>query len=281
LQRLNVGFSRAKERIHIFHSQPFDSFRGAISQAISHYRNQLEIARKRPDADDTDPSSPMEARVLNWLGQTVFIQKLGDLVEIDTQFELGAYLRQLDPTYKHPAYRVDFLLKVQSQKGPINIIIEYDGFKEHFTNLTEVDAANYGDYYKAEDVERQKVLEGYGYRFLRINRFNVGRDPVRTLDERLLRLASEALQDVQPHGMVGEVNETAEAIITGEKKVCTTCGEVRAMDDFRDAATRSGMGRKCRHCKEEEARANAQNAADRAVHRTGRGRWRRRPQRRW
>jgi hypothetical protein len=29
LQRLNVGFSRAKERIHFFHSMPLDAYRGA------------------------------------------------------------------------------------------------------------------------------------------------------------------------------------------------------------------------------------------------------------
>jgi very-short-patch-repair endonuclease len=37
----------------------------------------------------------------------------------------------------------------------------------------------------ADDIYRQKVLEGYGYRFLRINRFNIGNDPVTTLNERI------------------------------------------------------------------------------------------------
>jgi very-short-patch-repair endonuclease len=92
---------------------------------------------------------------------------------------------------------LDFLVKVQSGKGVISIIIEYDGFKEHFTDLEKVDAYNHEDYYRPDDVERQKVLEGYGYRFLRINRFNLGRDPVKTLDARLSKLAQDALQDAQ------------------------------------------------------------------------------------
>jgi hypothetical protein len=70
-------------------------------------------------------------------------------------------------------------------------IAKYDGLKEHFTDLDEIDASNYGLYMKPEDVERQKVLESYGYRFLRLNRFNLGNDPVRTLDERLARMGCE------------------------------------------------------------------------------------------
>jgi hypothetical protein len=38
---------------------------------------------------------------------------------------------------------LDFLVKVQSGKGVISIIIEYDGFKEHFTDLEKVDAYNH------------------------------------------------------------------------------------------------------------------------------------------
>src|SRR5262245_45045655 len=39
--------------------------------------------------------------------------------EIIAQFELGKYLKQLDPTYHHPDYRVDFLIRVS------------DGGKQH------------------------------------------------------------------------------------------------------------------------------------------------------
>ena len=290
LQRLNVGFSRAKERIHFFHSMPLDAYRGAIAQAINHYINQREIARRRPTFGDTDPNSPMERQVLSWLEQTRFVQLLDEFVEIDAQFELGAYLRQLDPGYRHPAYRVDFLMKVQAQNRVISIVIEYDGFQEHFTDLEKVDAYNHEDYYRPEDVERQKVLEGYGYRFLRINRFNLGRDPVKTLDVRLSKLAHEALQDARPDEIIDEVKGTAEGLISGDKKICTTCGEVRDIGDFKDPDLKHRTGRKCMHCKRQEAAGRAQKVAHKAEQqatkaaipvRPNHSRRRGRPRRRW
>ena len=35
------------------------------------------------------------------------------------------------------------------------------------------------------------MLECYGYKFLRINRFNVGKNPITTLDERIANLIKE------------------------------------------------------------------------------------------
>ena len=66
----------------------------------------------------------------------------------------------------------------------------------------------------------QKVLEGYGYHFLRINQFNLGRDPVRALDERLLRLAGDALKEAKSHALVDETKEIAEGILNGDKPSC-------------------------------------------------------------
>ena len=144
----------------------------------------------------------MEKKVLAWLDQTQLMQRFRSHIEIDAQYPIGEYLRQLDPTYQHPNYKVDFLVKIRGKDKTISIIIEYDGFKEHFTVLDEIDASNYGLYMKPQDVERQKVLESYGYRFLRLNRFNLGKDPVRTLDERLSRMVQEALQAAKPHAPV-------------------------------------------------------------------------------
>jgi very-short-patch-repair endonuclease len=184
LQRLNVGFSRARERIHFFISKPIKQFYGAIGKALQHFKGVLETAKTAPGPSDTDPKSPMEKKVLGWLNQTQLMQQFGDYIEID------------------PNYKVDFLIKISGGGKSISIIVEYDGFKEHFTDLDEIDASNYGLYMKPEDVERQKVLESYGYRFLRVNRFNLGKDPVRTLDERLARMAHEALQATKPHPLV-------------------------------------------------------------------------------
>jgi very-short-patch-repair endonuclease len=76
----------------------------------------------------------------------------------------------------------------------LKIVIEYDGFKEHFIDREEVNESNYLHYMKDDDIYRQKVLEGYGYKFLRINRFNIGDDPVETLDYRLQNLLKKNLK---------------------------------------------------------------------------------------
>jgi very-short-patch-repair endonuclease len=249
LQRLNVGFSRAKEQMHFFLSKPIEEFSGAIGKALQHFKGVLEKAKTAPGPADTDPKSPMEKRVLGWLNQTQLMQRFGNHIEIDAQYPIGEYLRQLDPTYQHPNYKVDFLIKIRGKDRSISIIIEYDGFKEHFTDLNEVDASNYGLYMKPEDVERQKVLESYGYRFLRLNRFNLGKDPVRTLDERIFRIAEEILQAAKPHPFVAKVKEQSDGLANGDMRQCSVCEEVKSIDEFRDMKLARGYGRKCQSCK--------------------------------
>ena len=136
---------------------------------------------------DVDPDSPMEAKLLNCLKQTKFYQEHASALEVIPQFPIGKYLRQLDPTYSHPDYRVDFLLRLSVEGRIHSLIIEYDGFQEHFTDLEAVDASNYQYYYRESDIEREKILESYGYRMLRVNRFNLGKDPVATLSQRLFQ----------------------------------------------------------------------------------------------
>src|SRR5690606_30082433 len=74
LQRVNVGFSRAKERIHFVLSKPVEQFRGSIGRVLTHYKALLE-ARSVPEVDDTDPKSPMERKVLDWITKTSFYQR--------------------------------------------------------------------------------------------------------------------------------------------------------------------------------------------------------------
>lgn len=189
-QRLNVGFSRAKECIHLIMSKQIDQFEGSIRDTLVHYKKQLEDGKNEPDINDVDPSSPMEQKVLHWILQTNFWKENIDSTELKPQFPIGEYLRQLDKTYIHPKYKVDFLLIHNNQK----IIIEYDGFEEHFKNLDEVNEFNYERYYSDDDVYRQKVLMGYGYKFLRINRFNCGNNPVETLNTRLYQLIDKQVK---------------------------------------------------------------------------------------
>ena len=170
-------------------------------------------------------------------------------MEIIPQFPIGNYLRQLDPTYDHPRYRVDFLLRLKVGEKVHQLIIEYDGFAEHFTNLDAVDAANYRYYYRASDVEREKILESYGYRMLRVNRFNVGKDPVATLSERLYRLTKHLIAKVEPHELVKKNQEIIKGLESGQLKKCSRCGGIRQARAFEDKSLKSGIGRVCKTCK--------------------------------
>jgi len=183
-QRMNVGFSRAKECIHFVLSKPIEEFRGEIKNAMLHYQNELKIGKKRI-VKKLD--SKMEYKIDEIFHNTKFYKENKEEVEFIPGFELGKYLKQLNKDYNHPNYKVDFLLIFNEMK----IVIEYDGFKEHFVDREEVNESNYKYYMKDDDIYRQKVLEGYGYKFLRINRFNIGDDPIETLDNRLQDLVKK------------------------------------------------------------------------------------------
>lgn len=189
-QRLNVGLSRAKECMHFVLSKPIDQYTGTVKQFLQHYQNTLLEAQKEPDSTSVDKSSGMEPLVLEWIKQTKFWEENKGNAEILPQFELGKYLKQLDRSYNHPKYRVDFLLVHYDGKGNEHkIIIEYDGFLEHFSDSAHiVSESNYQEYYSPEDVYRQHVIEGYGYRFIRINKFNLGDNPIATLDARIQKI---------------------------------------------------------------------------------------------
>jgi very-short-patch-repair endonuclease len=186
-QRLNVGLSRAKECMHFVISKPIDQYVGTAKEFLQHYSNVLLDGQKEVDSTKVDKKSGMEPLILNWFYQTKFWTENKETAEILPQFELGKYLKQLDKNYKHPNYRVDFLLVYDDNEGiQHKIIIEYDGFLEHFGDSSGiVNKLNFEEYYSPEDVYRQHVLEGYGYRFIRINKFNLGKNPIEILDCRI------------------------------------------------------------------------------------------------
>ncbi len=269
VQRLNVGFSRAQEMIWFVHSMPISTYKGAIGQALNHYLNVLRSKDVR--ADQTDPASPMEAKLLGWLQNTEFVQMHPEEVEILPQFPVGEYLRQLDPTYVHPDWRVDFLLTFQSTKGPVHVVIEYDGFEHHFQKGKQVHIGNHQRYLVEADIERQLTLESYGYRFLRVNRFNLGKDPVTTLSDRLTALIEVAAGEPTSKA-VNQVLEQAAGLASKELKACSRCGKIQRLDAFFDPGLKSGEGghgRVCMPCKDKES---AETAARPLVRR--RRRWR-------
>jgi hypothetical protein len=137
-QRLNVGFSRAKECMHFVLSKPLDGFNGSIGDALRHYFYTLEEAKKERSVSETDAKSKKEPEVLNWFYQTAFWKDNKDKIDFIPQFEIGKYLKQLDRTYTHPDYKVDFLLVYRDERGKEHkIVIEYDGFQEHFKDTEQ------------------------------------------------------------------------------------------------------------------------------------------------
>jgi len=246
-QRLNVGFSRGKECIHFVLSKPLDKFSGSIGEALRHYAYELEGAKKERSILETDANSKMEPEVLNWFYQTRFWKENQDKITFIPQFEIGKYLRQLNPTYTHPMYKVDFLVSYrESETRERKIVIEYDGFSEHFKESGLVNEYNYEHYLSDGDVYRQKVLESYGYKFLRINRFNAGINQIETLDK---RLAESIRADTQSNPLMFKIHETIESLQSGDMKECPKCKEVRSLAEFKDPSLSSGMGRFCRSCK--------------------------------
>jgi very-short-patch-repair endonuclease len=274
MQRLNVGFSRAEELIWFVHSKPIGQFKGSIAKALQHYENLLKRGELRPDA--TDPNSPMEKSVLDWLQKTPFYQRYRESIEILPQFPIGEYLRQLDPTYRHPKWRVDFLLTFATTEGVAKIVIEYDGFEHHFQKGKDVNVGNHERYLVEGDIERQLTLESYGYRFLRVNRFNLGRDPVQTLSDRLERMLDRLL-DNRPPAAVEDMQEMASGIASKELKPCSRCGEIKPQEAFFDGSLRGGIGgygRVCVACKQADEAALREKRL--ATVGSGRRRWRRR-----
>jgi superfamily I DNA and/or RNA helicase/very-short-patch-repair endonuclease len=248
VQRLNVGFSRAKECVHFIHSRPLDKYTGSIGDAVRHFHNTLEEAKKEKATDTVDGRSKMEPEVLNWFYQTDFWKGNNDgKIEFQPQFEIGKYLKQLDPTYDHPNYKVDFLIVYKDEfHREHKIIIEYDGFREHFKDTEDVNAFNYTHYYSEDDIYRQKILESYGYKFLRINKFNIGENPIASLNDRIYNLIKE---NPFSGGFLTSVHKTIEGLENGEKKECPKCQEIREYDDFKDATLIRGFGRICKYCK--------------------------------
>ncbi len=217
-QRLNVWFSRAKETMHFVLSKPISEFSWEIKNALLHYQNEIEVWRKVV-LEGTDINSPMEKKIQEYFFDTQFYKDNHWDLELIPQFNLWAYLKQLDRTYNHPAYKVDFLVIFNEDK----LVIEYDGFKEHFGDLSNVTAENHERYMKADDIYRQKVLEGYGYQFLRINKFNIWEDPVQTLSDRLENVFKKKRVE---SSSLDSLHDQIDRLQDWDQRACQSCGKI-------------------------------------------------------
>jgi tetratricopeptide (TPR) repeat protein/very-short-patch-repair endonuclease len=256
LQRLNVGLSRGQEKIVFVHSKAPEKYASALRVALQHYRNELERAKSMPTEEDVDAASPMERKVLHWLGQVPLIRDLDGDCEILANFELGLYLKQLDPAYQHPEYRVDFLIRMSVGGRELQLVLEYDGFEYHFAKGIPsgiINSATWRAYLTEDDLEREKVLESFGYPMIRLNRFNLDKNPVATIDSMLRERLESMLNGNEPHDLVkrdaAKATEIEEGLKTGDYKRCKKCDRDLPVEFFRDGSTKSGLGRLCRECK--------------------------------
>jgi len=175
MQRLNVGFSRAKDTMVFVHSQPIEQFSNTrLGEALKHYQKTLE-ENKQNDffvEDESVFGSPMEKKLYSLLLETKFLKDHRENVKIIPQFDIGKYIAAEHKVYI-PKYRTDFLLNYTEDGKDQTLILEYDGLEFHFNNPHEVNRLNFSQSYLDYDTSRQLELESYGYRFLRINKFNL------------------------------------------------------------------------------------------------------------
>lgn len=175
MQRLNVGFSRAKDTMIFVHSQPIEHFSNTrLGDALKHYQRTLETNKKNDFfvEDESIFESKMEKKLYTLLLETKFVKDHREHVKIIPQFDIGKYIAAEHKVYI-PKYRTDFLLTYAEGGKDQTLILEYDGVEFHFRNPQEVNSLNFSQAYLDYDTARQLELESYGYRFLRINKFNL------------------------------------------------------------------------------------------------------------
>jgi hypothetical protein len=90
-------------------------------------------------------------------------------------------------------------------------------------------------------------LESYWYKFLRINKFNVGENPIETFNRRIFDLVKNTNRD--GNFVINQIHETINGLQNWEIKECPKCKEVRDLNDFRDDLLRSKYWRFCKYCK--------------------------------
>jgi very-short-patch-repair endonuclease len=171
MQRLNVGFSRAKDTMVFVHSMPLSEyFDTRLGEALKHYAGLKESAHDNFVSDESVFGSPAEKDLYALIVSTDFLRHNRDNIRLIAQFPIGEYIEERFHKYI-PKYRVDFLLTLSAKGKERSLIVEYDGVEYHTRNPELVTAHNFSQEYIEYDIDRQLNLESYGYKFLRINKF--------------------------------------------------------------------------------------------------------------
>ncbi|MCP3776734.1 AAA domain-containing protein, partial [Paenibacillus sp. MZ04-78.2] len=244
-QRLNVGFSRAKESIRFILSKQPEEIQHETGRVLQYFKNMLQGPDEARLLEQTDGRSKMEPMVLQWIQQTKFYKQNKEHIEIIPQFDIGRYIKQLDPMAKIPAYRIDFLLIFRKPGDRArSAIIEYDGFEFHFKSSDSINEFTYTRYYVESDVERQKTIESYGYPFFRLNKFVIRDNPLQYLDRQFAR-TFKITETEDADDLRKEVVETYEKIESKQIKKCGKCGQMKDLSEFYDPNLATLYGRNC------------------------------------
>jgi hypothetical protein len=111
------------------------------------------------------------------------------------------------------------------------------------------------------DIERQLILESYGYRFIRINRFTLGRYPILSLNEKLKNIIATANMK-QESTFVDILRNQAEGIVNKDMIQCIKCDSIKPKEKFFDPNLKSGIGgvgKICLECKAIDTKPNRSN----------------------
>lgn len=194
MQRLNVGFSRAKDTMVFVHSMDIEDYlESRLGDALKFYWQTFQETKDKDQfiADDKIFESPREKELYNLLTQTEFFGKNKAKIKIVPQFNIGKYIAQEYQRYI-PRYRVDFLVTLSEGGKEKSLILEYDGLEYHTKDPQVVRSLeDFREEYLEYDLRRQLELESFGYRFLRIDKFSllpkkdIHKTPVEVLNDML------------------------------------------------------------------------------------------------
>lgn len=92
----------------------------------------------------------------------------------------------------------------------------------------------------------KRFWKGMAYRFLRINRFNVGKNPVQTLNDRLYDLLTK---ERRSNSAIESLHFVIDGIESGDLKECPKCKELKPLSDFENKTLASGRSRFCAACR--------------------------------
>ena len=102
-----------------------------------------------------------------------------------------------------------------------------------------------------EDIERELILESFGYKMIRLNKFNIGAKPIETLNNKLLELVEERQgSDADAiTNLISKQKAVNEGLKNKKMKICPSCQDIKPLFEFFDNQLKSEYGNTCMACK--------------------------------